>query len=146
MFGWFTSKNEFTNETNLSKKQCSVIQTDYSYFKAFCLRCNCCDYITWISLLLSPLSPFQNISIAFGSIILCWSLDDLLSFLCPNLLSAHQKVCGWVVVLWISFHIEGFWPEWYISTTYHCRNIPFLSETLNMCLSNWSLLHVKVER
>ena len=29
-------------------------------------------------------------------------------------------------------HIEGFQPEWYISTIYHCRHTPFWSETLNI--------------
>ena len=33
--------------------------------------------------------------------------------------------------------IEGFWPEWYILTIHHCRNTPFLSETLDMY---WCLL------
>ena len=27
-------------------------------------------------------------------------------------------------------HIEGFQPEWYISTIYQCEDIPFCSETL----------------
>ena len=29
-------------------------------------------------------------------------------------------------------HIDGFRPEWYILTIYHCRDIPFWSETLDM--------------
>ena len=28
--------------------------------------------------------------------------------------------------------IKGFQPEWYISTTYHCRDTPFWSETLDI--------------
>ena len=27
---------------------------------------------------------------------------------------------------------QGFWPEWYISTIYHCKDIPFRSETLEI--------------
>ena len=30
------------------------------------------------------------------------------------------------------YQIEGFRPEWYISTIYHCRDIPFWLETLEM--------------
>ena len=29
-------------------------------------------------------------------------------------------------------YIEGFRPEWYISTIYHCRDAPFWSETLDI--------------
>ena len=32
----------------------------------------------------------------------------------------------------LGLHIEGFQPEKYIWTTYHCRDIPFWLETLNM--------------
>ena len=31
-------------------------------------------------------------------------------------------------------NIEGFRPEWYFSTLYHCRDLPFWSETLNIYL------------
>ena len=30
------------------------------------------------------------------------------------------------------FYIKCFWPEWYISTICHCRDLPFWSETLSM--------------
>ena len=32
----------------------------------------------------------------------------------------------------ILYHIEGFRPEWYISTIYYCRHTPFWSETLDI--------------
>ena len=32
-------------------------------------------------------------------------------------------------------HFEGLRPEWYISTIYHCRDIPFWLETLQDLLT-----------
>ena len=34
----------------------------------------------------------------------------------------------------VGHYIEGFRPEWYILTIYHCRDIPFWSETLDIFL------------
>ena len=31
-------------------------------------------------------------------------------------------------------HVKGFGPEWCISTVYHCRDIPFWSETFDVYL------------
>ena len=33
-------------------------------------------------------------------------------------------------IRWLLAYFKGFQPEWYISTLYHCRDIPFWSETL----------------
>ena len=48
-----------------------------------------------------------------------WSgtLDMYLKVFCLHYGSIHIK-------------LEGFRLEWYISTTYHCRDMPFWSETL----------------
>ena len=54
-------------------------------------------------------------------------------------------------------HVEGFRPEWYISTIYQCKDIPFWSETFHFrmwlvfnptievvtfCLHGWCMLGV----
>ena len=42
----------------------------------------------------------------------------------------HLGLCGHV-------YFEGFRPEWYISTIYHCSDIPFWSETLDLCVCTY---------
>ena len=104
-----------------------------------------------------------KVSIATQSLIssLC-GLTDLLSSWLPSMLTWPTS---WVhtSLNWTKFHdfsmtklyhsmteisfivnrkynIEGFQPEPYISNPYHCRDIPFWSETLNMQVIN-SFLH-----
>ena len=50
----------------------------------------------------------------------------------PNRLSHNNLLFTFGVALLQYEHIEGFQPERYISTLFHCRDIPFWSETLDI--------------
>ena len=42
------------------------------------------------------------------------------------------EICLYLGRKFVCVYIEGFQPEWYISTLFYCRDIPFWSETFNM--------------
>ena len=50
----------------------------------------------------------------------------------PFFLTLNLEVATLQNQSYAQFRIEGFRPEWYILTIYHCRDIPIWSETLDI--------------
>ena len=64
-----------------------------------------------------------------STIKLDWTKRPFISALLHWMKPSTDK--SWSFSIRIS-HFKGFWPEWYISTIYHIKDIPFQSETLDL--------------